>query len=166
MDVLGFAMKMEKDGETYYRLMAEGTTEAGFVGIFNCLAEAEVRHYNVLAAMKEKAPATLPADTVPDDVKNIFTELIEAGRVPEVDPNAIDKYVEQYTFAQEVERKSAAFYREKAEEVGDDDAKAIFLKLAKEEERHVWLLGNIIESVSRPVFNWVEFAEWNNRDEY
>ncbi|MBT3379051.1 MAG: ferritin family protein [Lentisphaerae bacterium] len=166
MDILEFAMQMEKDGETYYRNMAEGTTEPGFAGVFKRLAETEVRHYDVLAALKEEVPASLSDDTIPADAKNIFAELIEAGKEPQIDPNAIDKYVEQYKFAQGVEAKSRDFYREKADECCCDEAKAIFLRLADEEEKHIWVLENIIESVSRPSFNWIEFAEWHHSEEY
>ena len=43
--------------------------------------------------------------------------------------------------------------------------KDVFLKLADEEKKHYFLLGNIIEFISRPE-HWLENAEFHHLEEY
>ena len=166
MDLFEFAMQMEKDGEEYYRQLADKTDVEGFTAIFTRLAEAEVRHYNVLRQLKEQQATDLEEVPLDEEAKNIFTELKAAGQLPTVDPNAVSPQVEMYRHAQELEKKSMEFYREKTKGMDDSAARTALIRLGDEEEKHYWLLDNIIESVSRPDFGWIEFAEWRHADEY
>ena len=166
MDIFEFAMQMEKDGEEYYRQLAGKTDVRGFAAIFTRLAEAEVEHYKVLRQLKKQQAADLPEAPLDDEAKSIFSELKAKGELPAVDPNAINAQVEMYRHAQQLEKKSMEFYREKAEGMDQSTAKALLLRLADEEKKHYWILDNIIESVSRPDFGWIEFAEWRHADEY
>ena len=164
MDLFEFAMQMEKDGEQYYRQLADKTDVKGFTAIFTRMAEAEVRHYDTLRQLKEKQAADLPV--VDDEAQNIFAELKACADLPTVDPNAINPQIEMYRHAQQLEKKSMEFYREKAEGMDPSAARAVLLRFAAEEEKHYWILDNIIESVSRPDFGWIEFAEWRHAEEY
>jgi rubrerythrin len=57
------------------------------------------------------------------------------------------------------------FYTEKAAEEKDPGRKNIFKALAGEEKKHLFLLENMIEFVSRPE-TWLEDAEFNHLEEY
>lgn len=54
MNVYEYAMKVEKEGEAYYREMAEISPNAGLKRIFTMLADEEVKHYNVFKSMMKK----------------------------------------------------------------------------------------------------------------
>ena len=166
MDLFEFAMQMEKDGEDYYRQLASKTDVKGFAAIFTRLAEAEERHYNVLSRLKQEQSVELQAITIADETESIFSELKAVGELPAVDPNAVSPQVEMYRHAQRLEKKSTEFYLEKAEGLEASAGRDILLAFADEERKHYWILDNIIESVSRPDFGWIEFAEWHHADEY
>ncbi len=160
MDIFGFAMQMEKDGEAYYREIAEKTGDKGVSTIMNILADEEVRHYQILQEMKTCAP-DLPETKVLSDVKNIFVKMRENNEQPTPDASQI----EMYKKAQDLEKKSQEFYEEKSGEVELPAQKELLLKIADEEKRHFFLLENIINFVYRPQ-SWLENAEFNKLEEY
>jgi len=160
MDIFDYAMRMEKDGENYYRQLVKKTDNKAIKAIFTMLAEEEVKHYKTVAQMKTERPQ-MAETTVLADAKNIFTQMKNSGQ-------KVDFAAEQrklYEKAQDIEKKSEDFYREKASEVEQQYQREIFLKLAEEEKKHYLLLENIIQFVSRPQ-TWLENAEFYHLEEY
>jgi len=51
MNIFEYAMQMEKDGEDYYRQLAQQTVNKGMRTILAMLADEEVKHYNVLESV-------------------------------------------------------------------------------------------------------------------
>lgn len=154
MDIFDFAMKMEKDGENFYRELAARTANKGLKNIFTMLANAEVVHYQIFHRLKEKENVTVAPAQILSGVKNVFEEMKEKHD-DRVDVNQI----EWYRKAQEIEKSSKDFYLKQAEAVQDRGQKEIFLKVADEEEKHFRILEQIIDFVSRPQ-SWLENAEW------
>jgi rubrerythrin len=161
VDIFEFGMKMELDGEAYYREIAGKSTDKGMKTILELLADSEVKHYNVLKKMKEHADPELGAVTMMPEVKNVFEEM-KAG---EGSLDADVSHVEMYQQAKEVEAKSEAFYREQAEAADTPEVKKFFTNLANEEKEHGVILGNICDMLGRPD-TWLENAEWRHMDEY
>ena len=164
MDIFEFAMQMEQDGEKFYRDLAEKSDDKGLARILIMMAEDEVKHYNILKEMHEKKEVQLEDTSVLANAKNIFAQMAERKEGEKMIRNASSQ-IELYQKAQEIEKKSEDFYREKAEFVQNEKNKAIMLKIADEEKRHYFLLDNIVEFVSRPD-TWLETAEWNNLEAY
>ncbi|MBN1671786.1 MAG: ferritin family protein [Kiritimatiellae bacterium] len=161
MDIFEFALKMERDGEAYYRELAEKSTDPGLASILKMLAEEEVRHAELIEALAGGSAAEAEAATVLTDAKNVFVKMKEEQREFSFHISQIDLYKK----AQELEKKSQDFYAAKAEEAADGRQKKLFLQLAEQEKQHDFLLDNIIEFVSRPQ-TWLENAEWHHLDEY
>lgn len=163
MDVFDFAMQMEKDGENYYRDLASRSPDTGLANILLRLADAEVKHFEILQQMKAGQPAALERAIIPDGAKNLFAELKERGRTFDMDGSQVDFY----RTARELETESRSFYLAKADEAGSADASDIFVKLAEEEKLHEDMLDSIIEfvSVAEPG-NWLENAEWYHSESY
>lgn len=163
MDLFDYAIQMEKDGESYYRELAEKSFDRGVEAIFTRLADAEVAHRKLFEAMKKDTQVELVKDTAISDVKNIFARMKESKDDIRVDSNQ----TELYRKAQKLESDSETFYRENAARTDDPNQKTILERLANEEKGHYAVLENLIEFVSRPdPGNWLENAEWNNLDEY
>ena len=160
MDIFEFAMQMEKDGEDYYRQLAEQTENKGLKRIFTMLADDEAKHYETIKKMRTE-PSRLAETQVLSDSKNIFAQYKASGEKFNFDIKQTDLYRK----AQEIEKKSRDFYLAKAKEVEAAYQKEIFLKLADEEEKHYLILENIIEFVSRPE-TWVENAEFYHTEPY
>ena len=160
MDVFEYAMQMEKDGEEFYRRLAQQTTNKGLTTILTMLADDEVKHYNALKKMQTEKP-DMPETTILSGAKNIFVQIRDSGGDFDLDVKQIDLYRE----AQDIEQKSQNFYLQKADETTDETQRDVFLKLADEEKKHYSLLDNIIEFVSRPE-RWLENAEFYHLEEY
>jgi len=165
MNIYQFAMQMEKDGESYYRLLAKGATVPGLAKIFTMLADEEVKHYIVVERLSKKEKDPQLAETkILKNVKNIFVSMQVAKEEMHIDST---KAANEYRKARDIEETSQKFYTEKATLVDDSQARQIFLRLAKEEEQHLRIMESIVDFVSRPEpGNWLENAEWHHLDEY
>ncbi len=162
MNIYKYAMKMEKDGENYYRELANKTEDIGLQNILKMLADEEVRHYNIIEQMmKSKASAELAETGILKKVKNIFIKIKGKNLVFNFDLPQINFYRK----AQEIEEKSYKFYIEISDKVEIESQRKLFLKLAGEEKKHMFLLENLVEFVSRPE-TWIENAEFNHLDDY
>jgi rubrerythrin len=165
MNIYEFAMKMEQDGEAFYREMAAQTSAEGVRRILNMLADDEVKHYTVVKQMRDQAVAPQMEDTaILSQAKNVFEQMqgqtLDTGSLVRGGPQ-----VEVYREAQEIERKSRDFYQEKADEVSSATHRELMLRIAHEENRHYFLLDHMIEFVNRPQ-TWIEDAEFNHLEEY
>ena len=161
MDVYGFAMRMEKDGEAYYRECAAQTAGAGLSRILLLLADAETTHYELFRRMKAREEAGLPDSALLDRVKNVFVEIRER----EGAAGARASEVELYRKALELERKSWELYDSAAERAVSPIEKLTFERVAVEERRHYRIVEGIIDFVSRPE-QWLENAEWYHLEDY
>ena len=161
MNIYDYAMQLEKDGENYYREAASRSTHRGLTGILTMLADAEVIHYDVFSKMKEHKSWQMPTTTILKDVKNIFVRMREEGDLESIGVSQI----ELYTKAQAIEKMTEDFYLEKATQVEDPTEHDTFLQVAGEENKHYFILQQIIDFVSRPN-EWLEDAEWYHLEEY
>ncbi len=156
MDIIEFAMQMEKDGENYYRKVAVGVDNTGIKKILSILADEEVKHYEIFAEMRRRTPG-ISRTTTPADVKNIFARMKESGE----DISSNLGQIELYKKAQELEKKSEEFYMEKSEEVESDAQKELLIKIAIEEKQHYLILEHVIQFVTR-TDQYIEDAEFEN----
>jgi len=162
MNIYKYAMKMEKDSENYYNELANKTDDTGLQNILKMLANDEVKHYNIIEKMmKTDASAELAETDILKNAKNIFIKIKGKNIVFNFGLSQIDFYRK----AQEFEEKSYKFYLEMSDKVEIESQRKIFLKLAGEEKKHMFLLENLVEFVSRPE-TWIENAEFNHLDDY
>jgi rubrerythrin len=161
MNVFDLAMEMEKDGEKYYRHLAEKTTHTGMKNILGMLAGDEAKHFQVLQKLKNSAKAELLSTPILSRSKNIFQKLRDEKDWADLPTSQIDLYKK----AREIEIQSFKFYMAKAKENSDPAAKKMFFLIAEEEKRHEFLLDHILQFVSRPQ-TWLENAEFNHLDQY
>jgi rubrerythrin len=154
-------MEKEKYSQDYYRELAAKANNKGLQKIFNMLANEEAKHYSVVEQMKSKIPERVSDTDVLSDANDIFEQMKEATDKFNFEAN----HVETYKKAQDIEKDSREFYLQKADEVQDHCQKGIFKRLAEEENKHYFLLENIIDFVSRPE-QWLENAEFHHMEDY
>jgi rubrerythrin len=159
MDIYAYAMQMEKDGELYYREIASQTQNRGVKNILTMLADAEVRHFQIFQTMKDQEGPPASDLGYLSNIKNVFVELRERKRSI---TNGTQKAL--YQKAQDLEKKTRDFYKEKAQEVSASQ-REILLKIAGEEQKHFDILENLIMMLQRPE-TWLENAEWYRLEEY
>jgi rubrerythrin len=165
MDIFEFAMQMEKDGEKYYRELMNTCKTPGLKKIFSFLADEEAKHYTYIENLQQKKSLPQTVEThILENVKNIFVGMksekqgLDAGTI---------KATAAFIKARDIEEKSRKFYQEKAGEIQNAEAKSLLKTLAKEEQKHFYIMENIIEFISRPEpGNWLENAEWHHLEEY
>ena len=138
MEALELAMKMEKDGEIFYRELAEKATNIGFWEIFTQLANDEVKHYQLFQNIKQQQ-ISFEETEVLKNVSNIFKRMIADDIMENLDSFQLDLYQN----AMGLEKKSQDYYLEKASESLAENQRELFGKIAAEEEKHYFLLRNI-----------------------
>jgi rubrerythrin len=159
-DIFDYAMQMEKDGEDYYRRLAQQAGNKGMKTILTMLADEEVKHYNALEIIKSQT-TQITESVILTNAKNVFIQIKESGESFDFDINQNELYEK----ARDIEKKSQDFYAEKANEVKEEYQKELFLQLADEEKKHYVLIDNIIEFVSQPQ-QWLENAEFFHLEDY
>ena len=164
MNVFEFAMQMEMDGKAYYEENAGKVEDPGLKKILMELAEDEQKHYNLFKALRDGADARYEdagETAILASVKNVFQTMKDEKRSFAF----ADEARKIWSEAQQVEKKSEDFYREKAKEVDDDNQKNILNKIADEEHKHWVTLESVLQFLKRPE-QWLEDAEWNNLEAY
>ena len=156
MNAYEYAMQMEKEGEQFYRELADKSSDEGLKNIFLNLANEEVKHYELFKNIAESEDhIEIPKMDVMKDAKEIFAEMKASGK--ELDFG--DDQIALYKKALESEDKAYNLYIDKANEVSNPEHKEIFLKIAAEEKKHLELLENLVDFVESPK-NWLESAEF------
>ncbi len=157
MDVFQFAMQKEKDAEQFYRDLAANSRTDGIRHIFNMLADAEVRHYNVVKDMQDHTPDVPPSNIMEDALK----DMREARKSMDLDKVSEDHQLDAYLKARQLEEESIKLYSEQAEKAEDEASQRIFRQLTNQEKMHYVLLDNMAEFVSKPE-EWLEDAEFTH----
>jgi rubrerythrin len=167
MDIFSFALKMEFDGEKYYRELAEKTTFADLKRVLEGLADDELRHYEIIQLMQKRSLNCWEDNPLLNSTQNVFAVNSNKNYVDqqEIIAKLKDEQIDVYRAALIKEQESAALYKKIKESTEKQEEKMIWEKLMHEEETHVEAIGNIIEQLNR-VNDWVESAEFNHQDVY
>lgn len=154
MNIYDYAMKVEKDGEAYYRELAEKSTDVGLKRVFTMLAEQEVKHYAALKRMaRNDGFDSSEYETFDSEEKTIY-EILKENKGAGFPKDEIKYYKDAIAHEDDM----AGYYREKANEVETEGEKFILNAIAEEEEKHKEILENILEYVTQP--NLVGSAEF------
>ncbi|WP_419763677.1 MAG: ferritin-like domain-containing protein [Arcobacter sp.] len=155
MNVYEYAMKVEKEGEAYYREMVSKAQNPGLKRIFTMLADEEVKHYNIFKNMMKKEDIDLEKLDLITDTKTIFQTLTQEKDNIDLDKEQIQFYKDAIVR----EENSKNFYAQKAEELESITEKSIFLQIAAEEVKHKKVLEEIVSFLEEPA-DWVASAEF------
>jgi rubrerythrin len=161
MDIFEFAMEKEKFSEEYYRDLAQRADHEGLRNILNMLADEEARHYHTVEQMRTETPAKVPEVPVLIHARQVFEKMRTSPKKFNFQTNEADLYRK----ACQIEEQSKKFYLEKAGEVEDPAQQRIFRLLAREEDKHLYLMEALYRFVSRPE-TFLENAEMYHFDDY
>jgi len=161
MDIFEFALEKEQFAEQYYRVLAQNAPHKGLISIFTMLADEEHGHHEVIMNLQQGVPAKVAETILLTNAKTIFAKMRQSREKFKFGDSQIDTYKK----ARDIEQDSRSFYRLKAKESDNPVHKAIFNTLAEEENKHYFLLENIIDFVSRPQ-TWLENAEFHHLEQY
>lgn len=155
MNIFDFAIKMERDGKTFYEKLAENATLPGLQTIFSRLAEDEQKHCDIFLALQggEKKVA-MANSTVLEFAKNVFAAL------PKDAGAEIKGDLESYRYAMQIEAESFRLYEDAAKQEKDAGTKELLLKIAAEEHKHFQIIENVFNFTNAPnqYLAWGEFS--------
>lgn len=158
MNIYEFAMNLEKEGEEFYLDLASKTEDVGLKNILLMLAREEIKHYNLFKRMlKDSDVSKLPKMEVFEEVTSIFEEMKSIEEEHTFDQSQ----VEYYKKAVEIEEANENFYLKQAENAKTEEHKAIFIKIAEEEQKHLVILKNLVDFISGPD-DYLDNAEFYN----
>jgi rubrerythrin len=138
LEVLKISLKIETDGEKFYRSAVERSTDERMKRTFTRLAEDEQNHYRTFMGIYE---AELRSRNLkPDDVdreEDIFTYM-ESG-IFSKDPIA-HSVKEAVMDGEIVELKSIVFYKEMLSQTKSESAKKALTEILEQENMHLNIL--------------------------
>jgi len=158
MNILEFAINMEKEGETFYRSLAKGNNDNALVTVFLALAEDEKHHARIVTEFLKDDRIVLPNGDLPKS-SGVFKEhfVNDIKQMPE----QLDAYRE----ALKKEQESIALYKKLMEDAKNLIEKNMFGYLIEQEESHFSTIENIIFHLEKAE-SWVESAEFGVREDY
>ncbi|HHO47298.1 MAG TPA: rubrerythrin [Desulfobacteraceae bacterium] len=163
MNVFDYAIRMEQDGEKWYRSIADRSTSAGLKKIFSLLAVEEIRHCKAVEQLKRRlGNMYLEPTGILGEVKSVFRDMRKMDGEEAFD--GIEG-LDGFTGMRDYEVNCRNFYLEKAGQL-DDMSQRIFLQLADEEDKHLRIMNHIIDFVSQEEpGKWLDRSEWPDPDD-
>jgi len=149
MDILEFAMQMELDGKAFYEKQAAATANPGLKKVLLSMAEEEERHYNYFKRLKENPDdvnGTFTGAETVQKVKNVFQQMADSPQGLQFGEDEISAWTE----ALRVEEKSKTLYEEQAAKEADAGRKNLFLKIAAEEQNHIYMIDGVLMYAKQP----------------
>jgi rubrerythrin len=149
-DVLAQALKLELDGEEFYRRMIGRMEDEAGKAMFQQLADDEIDHYNYIKRQYEVLQGGGAWSTIPemdlvasiDAVSVVFPPAEKVlSDLPE-NPSEEDALL----FGLNIESKSFQLYYNSAQQAHDPGASKLFMQLAGAEQRHFEVLMQRYES--------------------
>jgi len=161
MNILEFAIKMEREGEAFYLEQAALFPEGELGPVARFLAGEERRHAEILQSRMKELPYNLEDVQVPDGIQGVF------AREPEEMGNwgALSAQTAFYRLGAQKEDESIRLYEELREQRETEEDKTLFSYLVRQERQHLELLEQLSEMLRRSD-EWVESAEFGIRPEY
>lgn len=161
MNDLKFALKMELDGQKYYRQQAKLNINNELNTVCLMLAEDEKNHARILADSMSKKSYRLINTDVLEKAKNIFEGIGDIKYAGKEKASQLDFY----RIAYGKEKQSIDLYTMYLEKSETADEKELFKYLIKQEKQHYAVLDELAMLLSHAE-EWVENAEFGIRKEY
>lgn len=160
MKLLEKSLQMEADAVQYYRQQALNNQGHPLEKAFLILVKEEIKHEELISKLLAGSPPEIDEREVAESGR-LFADLndfkVEAGFVAD--------QLEVFRFAMDMERKTIELYQDMSKEVSEPKVQRIMSFLIKQEKNHLALFEALEKLLQRPK-NWVEAAEFGNREEY
>ncbi|MDD3141048.1 MAG: ferritin family protein [Lachnospiraceae bacterium] len=161
MNMFSYAIEMERDGERFYEEQAELNKNNSLYPVCIMLAEDEKHHLEILTKKLSEMEYVLKDLEILANSKNVFKEIQNISLEEKETLSQLDFY----KAATEMEQKSIDLYTGFLKEVEKDADKELFSYLIKQEQQHYNILDEL-STMLRRAEEWVESAEFGDREEY
>jgi rubrerythrin len=139
MNAAEIARKMETDAVKFYKEAAEKTSHPVGKEMFISIMEDEIRHTIMIEAVLKGMDIPEQSDEPMEKVVTIFEKM-----KPELEKliTATSDDKEALRIAMEMEKKGFDFYQQAEAEATDEKTRALFSKLARDEDQHYRMFAN------------------------
>jgi rubrerythrin len=161
MNALQYATEMESEGILYYESQAALFQNTNLERIFSILAEEERKHQKILQSFGQDTVSELPQNSNLIHETNLFFGMEKFADEIRANP----PQVAVYEMALTIEEKSVRFYENQMDKSSDEHERKVFSFLLSQEIIHVEILEELVTRIRR-IDEWVESAEFGNREEY
>ncbi|MBO8130334.1 MAG: ferritin family protein [Candidatus Marinimicrobia bacterium] len=137
-EVFEFAIKIEENGEYFYRKVSEKFDDTNIKSLFVDLANQELEHKKVFENMEARLGNIKISESYPGEFFNYIDEYLKEVIFPESVESEIEKVDtldRALNYAIEVELKSILYYKEIIELISEVDKKLIN-DIINEERKH------------------------------
>jgi len=137
-EVFEFAIKIEENGEYFYRKVSEKFDDTNIKSLFVDLANQELEHKKVFENMEARLGNIKISESYPGEFFNYMDEYLKEVIFPESVKSEIEKVDtldRALNYAIEVELKSILYYKEIIELISEVDKKLI-KDIINEERKH------------------------------
>lgn len=168
MDFFDLALQLEADSEKYYREQARKTKYHNLKTVMEALADDERRHYKIVEALREQNYKDLGGEISLGEESALFLSYKDdaAALRKEISIEKLkEEQIDVYRLALVKEQESVDLYQKMSDQAKNQEEKLVLDKLIKEEEGHVAVFDSIVDMLNH-VNDWVESAEFNNKDNY
>lgn len=160
MNTLEYAIKMENDGEKYYKEQAEINKNSGLSVVCELLAEEEHKHAEILENKKNQIAYKLQDSDFLSKAKNVYT----GSKGIQLKETNYPSQLDFYRIVCDMEQKSVDLYQELLTNTTEEEDKKLFVYLIHQEKQHL----EAFEEMSRLLQNaewWIESPEFGRRNE-
>jgi len=162
MNIMEYAVKMELDGEQYYRSQAEKNRGGSVYPLLVSMADQEKKHAQIIKSKYEGRQYALAEDDSLLKAKGVFFDTADIRAFVMESPEQVDFYRQ----AAEKEFESIALYQKMLAGAGNEDDKKFCRFLIREEMEHYATLDQLAMMLEH-ARSWVEAAEFGVRlEEY
>jgi rubrerythrin len=139
MEICDLAVKIEKNGEKFYREAIEKTAQPNIKSLFQYLADEEVKHRELFVSIKEELKPGVD-DTLSDDEESALLQEIlgdQTFSLQEADLSKIEKTEDLIDLAVEFEKDTVLFFEMIREFIPRYDIIEKIEEFIEEEKNHI-----------------------------
>ena len=148
VDILDVAIQLERNGEKIYRQAVEQTNNPELADLLAWMADQEKAHIEWFADLKEKTDSPFDDPAIQEMGREILQETLDGigFDLKSVDFSKVEEVRELLGVSIEFEKDTVIFYELLKSFVEDDESRELLQKIIAEENNHVRLLREFVES--------------------
>jgi rubrerythrin len=147
-EIIDLAIQIEKNGEKVYRDALQKISNHSLSSLLEWLADQEAEHATWFSNLRP-AVTEAPVDPHLEEIGNTMLQRVlgdQTFSLTDADFSKIDKIEDLIELAIEFERDTVVFYEMMESFIDDEQTKDHLKRIIQEEERHVQVLEDLLES--------------------
>jgi len=146
-EIFDLAVKIEENGERFYRNALTGISDTRLRDLFGWLADEEVKHREWFMKNREKLPAEKSGLSLQEEESAILASIVgdQTFSLDEADLSEFHHSEDLIALAQEFEKDTILFFEMIRSAVSDPETLKHLDEIIEEEHRHIQLLDECKE---------------------